>query len=73
MKVRIVIEGGSNVVGYQVVENESPVPGQFRAALTASQGQKVHEVEVGDDFALVPNLEEIHKRLAGHLTKKATA
>lgn len=72
MKVRIVSEG-SNVVGYQVVEDESPAPGQFRAALTASQGQKVHEVEVGEDFALVPNPEEIHKRLAGHLTKKATA
>jgi hypothetical protein len=72
MKVRIVTEG-SNVVGYQVVENESPAPGQFRAALTAGQGQKVHEVELADDFALVPNPEEIHKKLAAHFAKKATA
>ena len=72
MKVRIVAEG-SNVVGYQVVENESPAPGQFRAALAAGPGQKVHEVEVGEDFALVPNPEEIHKKLAAYSIKKATA
>jgi len=72
MKVRIVAEG-SNVVGYQVVEDASPAPGQFRAALIAGQGQKIHEVEIGEDFALVPNPEEIHKRLAGHIAKKATA
>jgi hypothetical protein len=72
MKVRIVVEG-SNVVGYQVVENESPAPGQFRASLVAGQGQKIHEVEVAEDFALVPGPDEIHKRLAGHLAKRATA
>jgi hypothetical protein len=72
MKVRIVTEG-SNVVGYQVVEDESTAAGQFRAALTAGQGQKVHIVEAGEDLSLVPNAEEIHKRLAANFTKRATA
>ena len=72
MKVRIVTDGG-NVVGYQVVESESPAPGQFSAALTAGQGQKIHEVEIAEDFALVPNPEEIHKRLAGQIARRATA
>ncbi len=72
MKVRVVTEGG-NVVGFQAIEEELPAPGQFRAALTAGLGQRVHEVEVGEDFVLVPSPEEIHKRLAAHTTKKATA
>jgi hypothetical protein len=72
MKIRIVTEGGS-VVGYQVVEAEAPAPGQFRAGLTAGPGQKLHEVEVAEDFVLVPSPEEIHKKLAAHLTKRAVA
>jgi hypothetical protein len=70
MKVRIITEAG-NVVGYQVLENESPAPGQFRGGLIAGQGQKLHEVEVADDFALVPGREEIHKKLAIYTYKKA--
>lgn len=72
MKVRIVTEGNA-VVGYHVVENETPAPGQVRGGLMAGQGQRVQEVEVPDDFALVPSPEEIHKRLAAHLPKKAAA
>jgi len=70
MNVRIITEAG-NVVGYQVLENESPAPGQFRGGLIAGQGQKLHEVEVADDFALVPGPEEIHKKLAIYTHKKA--
>ena len=72
MKVRIITEAGT-VVGYQVVEHESPAPGQFRASLMASQGQKLHEVEVPEDLALVPSPEEIHRKLLPHLQKKAAA
>lgn len=72
MKVRIVTEGNA-VVGYQVVENETPAPGQFRGGMMAGQGQRVQEVEVPDDFTLVPSPEEIHKKLATHLLKKAAA
>jgi hypothetical protein len=70
MKVTIVAEG-NNVVGYQVVTYDSPTPGQFRAGLIAGPGQKIHEVEVGEDFPLVANPEEVHKRLAAHIHKKA--
>ena len=72
MKVRIVTEGNT-VVGYHPVENEPPAPGQVRGGLMAGQGQRIQEVEVPDDFALVPSPEEIHKRLAAHLPKKAAA
>jgi hypothetical protein len=71
-KVRIVTEG-NNVVGHHPVENEALAPGQVRGGLIAGQGQRIQEAEVADDFALVPSPEEIHKRLAAHLTKKAAA
>jgi hypothetical protein len=72
MKVRVVTEANA-VVGYQVVETEHPAPGQFRASLMAGPGQKLHEIEVAEDFQIVPSPEEIHKKLATHLAKKAAA
>jgi len=70
MKVTIVAEG-NNVVGYQVGAEDLPTRGQFRAGLIAGTGQKLHEVEVADDFPMVANPEEVHKKLAAHLHKKA--
>jgi|SwirhisoilCB3_FD_contig_31_13687876_length_420_multi_2_in_0_out_0_1 hypothetical protein len=72
MRVRVVTEGG-NVVGYQVAEERTSAPGEFRCSLTAGPGQKLHELEIGDDFALVPSPEEIHKKLGAQLTKRAAA
>ncbi len=70
MKVTIVTEGNS-VVGYQIADKETPAPGQFRGGLIASNGQKLHELEVPDDISLVSNPEEVHKRFAAQLGKKA--
>lgn len=72
MKVRIVTEAG-NVVGYQVVEHQSAAPGEFRSGLLAGPGQKLHEIEVPEDFTIVPGPEDIHKRLAPYVLKKAAA
>lgn len=72
MKVRIVTEGNA-VVGYHVVENETPAPGMIRGGFVAGPGQRVHEVEVADDFTLVPGPEEIHKKLAGLIPRKVAA
>ena len=72
MRIRIVTEGNT-VVGFHPVEEETPATGQVRGGLMAGQGQRVHEVEVSDDFALVPSPEEIHKKLFAHISKKAAA
>lgn len=72
MKVRIVTEGNA-VVGYHVVDNEAPTPGQVRGGMMAGHGQRVQDVEVPDDFTLVPSPEEIHKKLAAYVLKKAAA
>lgn len=69
MRVRIVTEG-NRIVGYQPVADGSPAPGQFRAGLMAGPGQEAQEVEVPEEFALVPSSEDIFKRLATHLPKK---
>ncbi len=70
MKARIVIEA-NKVVGYQLGEDNSPVPGQFRGGLMAGPGQQLQEVEIPDEFALVANPEDVHKRLATYIAKKA--
>lgn len=73
MNVRVVSEGNT-VVGYQVGPNlDNIAPGQISGALMAGPGQRVQDVEVPDDFALVPSPEEIHKRLAAALSKRAAA
>jgi hypothetical protein len=73
MNVRIVSEG-NNVVGYQVVQSNEPAPpGQIAGGLMAGEKQRVLDIEVPDDFVLVPNPEEIHKRLAAALSKRAAA
>ncbi|HLH07557.1 MAG TPA: hypothetical protein VKW78_09990 [Terriglobales bacterium] len=72
MRVHIITEGAA-VVGYQVIENANPAPGQFRSGLMAGPGQKLHEVELPEDFATVPGPEEIHKRLTAYIQKKAAA
>jgi len=70
MKVRIVTQA-NKVVGYQRLENNSPAPGEFRGGLIAGPGQQILEADLPEDFDLVANPEDIHKKLAAHLHKKA--
>ena len=72
MRVKIITEA-SAVVGYQIVDTTPAAAGEFRGGLIAGSGQKLHEVEVGEDFVSVPGPEEIHKRLAAYTQKKAAA
>ena len=65
-------ETGGAITYFVTFKNNGPqTPGQFRAGLIAGPGQKLHEVEVADDFPMVANPEEVHKKLAAHLHKKA--
>jgi hypothetical protein len=70
MKVTVITEGNS-VIGYQIVDKETLIPGQFRGGLLAGSGQKLHELEVPDDFLTVSDPEEAHKKLAAQLGKRA--
>jgi hypothetical protein len=70
MKINVIVEGGK-VVGVAPAAHPSTpgTPGQFRGGLRAGPNQKLHEVEVAEDFLLTSNPEELHQRASAHLKK----
>jgi hypothetical protein len=71
MKIRV-ISDATGVVGFHVLDKETPPIGMVRGSLMAGEGQRVHDIEVPDDFPIVPSPEDIHRKLLG-LSRKAAA
>jgi len=71
MKVHVVVEAGK-VVGVAPAASPSApgTPGQFRGGLLAGPNQKLHEIEVAENFLHTSNPAELFDRVTAHLPKK---
>jgi hypothetical protein len=69
MKATVVTDRDGQVVGFtrsaqaDYRTREQGRPGEFRGGLMAGPDQQIHEVDVPDDFSVMPDASELHARV----------
>jgi hypothetical protein len=77
MKVTVISDTRGKVLGAMQGHESQPSitekPGRStkepRSGLYAGPGQRLHEIEVGDEFGKIDDAQEFHTKLVAHLKK----